>query len=172
LFNEGLGDRYGHAVMFGPILLKPQSSGRIWLRSADPTANPIIDPGYLSDRGGLDRAAMMQGLRMCAKIAAARALKSLLGSDHPSGRRTRPTRGNPCRGAEQPLAEHLSPSGHMPDGRDPASVVSPHLEVRGVHGLRIADASVMPTTIRGQTDAPSVLIGATAADLIAAATPN
>jgi choline dehydrogenase len=50
------------------------------LRSADPTAKPIIDPGYLSDRGGVDRAAMMEGLRMCAKIAQAPVLKSLLGS--------------------------------------------------------------------------------------------
>jgi choline dehydrogenase len=54
-------------------------------------------------------------------------------------------------------------------GHDPASVVTPQLEVRGVHRLRIADASVMPTTIRGQTHAPSVLIGARAADLITAA---
>jgi choline dehydrogenase-like flavoprotein len=47
-FEGGLGDGYGPAIMFGPILLKPQSSGRISLQSADPTAKPIIDPGYLS----------------------------------------------------------------------------------------------------------------------------
>jgi choline dehydrogenase len=158
-------------VLFGPILLKPQSSGQILLRSADPTAKPIIDPGYLSDRGGLDRAAMMAGLRMCAKIAQAPALKGLLGSI------ARPI------GAPDPrqeiLAEALNsysqsvyhPVGTCRMGSDPASVVTPRLEVRGVHGLRVADASVMPTTIRGQTHAPSLLIGAKAADLIATATP-
>jgi choline dehydrogenase len=171
-FDEGLGDPYGHAVLLGSILLKPQSSGRIWLRSADPTAKPIIDPRYLSDRGGLDRAAMMEGLRMCAKIAQAPALKSLLGSI------TRPVGAPDSR--EETLAEALNsysqsiyhPVGTCRMGSDPASVVTPQLEVRGVHGLRVADASVMPTAIRGQTHAPSVLIGAKAADLITAATPD
>jgi choline dehydrogenase len=170
--DAGLGDRYGHAVLFGPILLKPHSSGRIWLRSADPTAKPIIDPGYLSDRGGLDRAAMMEGLRMCAKIAQAPALTSLLGSI------PRPLGAPDPR--EETLAEALNshsqsiyhPVGTCRMGHDPASVVTPQLEVRGAHGLRVADASVMPTAIRGQTYAPSVLIGARAADLIAAAIPD
>jgi choline dehydrogenase len=52
-------------------------------------------------------------------------------------------------------------------GTDPASVVTPQLQVRGVHGLRVADASVMPTIIRGHTHAPTMVIGAKAADLIA-----
>ena len=54
-------------------------------------------------------------------------------------------------------------------GTDPASVVTPELEVRGVRGLRVADASVIPTAIRGHTHAPSLLIGAKAADLIVVA---
>jgi choline dehydrogenase-like flavoprotein len=61
------------------------------------------------------------------------------------------------------------PVGTCRMGIDHASVVSPELEVRGMRGLRVADASVMPTIIRGHTHAPSVLIGAKAADLIAAA---
>jgi choline dehydrogenase len=172
VFDKGLGDRYGHAAMFGPILLNPHSSGQILLRSADPTAKPIIDPGYLSDSGGLDRAAMMEGLRMCAKIAEAPALKGLLGSV------TRPLDAPDPR--QESLVEALNsysqsiyhPMGTCRMGSDPASVVTPQLEVRGVHGLRVADASVMPTAIRGQTLAPSLLIGAKAADLIASATPE
>jgi len=58
-FDEGLGDPYGHAVAFGPVLLKPHSRGSISLRSPDPAAKPIIDPRYLSDPDGLDRTTMM-----------------------------------------------------------------------------------------------------------------
>jgi len=61
------------------------------------------------------------------------------------------------------------PVGSCRMGTDRASVVTPELEVRGVRGLRVADASVMPNIIRGHTHAPSVLIGAKAADLVAAA---
>jgi len=79
-YDEGLlPESPGHAVVFGPILLKPESRGQITLRSADPHAKPIIDPRYLSDPGGVDRAAMMSGLRICARIAEAPALKGVLG---------------------------------------------------------------------------------------------
>ena len=61
------------------------------------------------------------------------------------------------------------PVGSCRMGSDPDSVVTPELNVRGVQGLRVADASVMPTIIRGHTNAPSILIGAKAADLIIAA---
>src|SRR5262249_3825163 len=80
-YDEGLlAETPGHGVVFGPILVAPESRGQIMLRSADPHANPpIIDPRYLSDPGGVDRAAMMEGLRICARIADAPALKGLLG---------------------------------------------------------------------------------------------
>ena len=170
-FDEGLGEPYGHAVLLGSILLKPLSRGRISLRSADPTAKPAIDPRYLSDSAGADRAAMMEGLRRCAEIADAPALKNLLGSI------ARPLGATDTR--EETLAAALNdeshtiyhPVGTCRMGSDSASVVTPHLQVRGVEGLRVADASVMPTIIRGHTHAPSVLIGARAADLIAA-TPH
>ena len=66
-FEEGIGEPYDrHAVVMGPILLKPHSRGAITLRSADPKDKPIIDPAYLTDDAGADRAALMAGLRMCA----------------------------------------------------------------------------------------------------------
>jgi choline dehydrogenase-like flavoprotein len=168
LFDEGLGHPYGHAVVIGSILLKPQSKGRISLRSADHADKPVVDPRYLSDRDGLDRAAMMKGLRICARLAEAPALKELLG---PLAR----PRGATDTG-EETLEAALNdgaftlyhPVGTCRMGRDVASVVTPRLEVRGVRGLRVADASVMPTTIRGHTHAPSMVIGAKAVDLIAA----
>jgi choline dehydrogenase-like flavoprotein len=170
-FDEGLVEPPGHAFTFGPILVKPRSRGRITLRSNDPAAKPIIDPRYLSDSDGTDRAAMMEGLRICAEIASAPPLKELLGP------LLRPLGATEI--CEETLESALNdeartfyhPVGTCRMGTDPASVVTPRLEVRGVQGLRVADASVMPTIIRGHTHAPSIVIGAKAADLIAAANP-
>ncbi len=165
-FDEGLGDPYGHAVVTGSILVKPYSRGTISLSSSNPTAKPVIDPQYLSDPDGKDRAAIMSGLRITARIAQAPALKDVL------GKVARPL------GAHDTVEEMLEaavrtcshtlyhPVGTCRMGSDPSSVVDPQLRVRGVEGLRIADASVMPTIIRGHTHAPAVLIGEKAADLI------
>ena len=166
-YDEGLlPEPPGHGVVFGPILLKPESRGQITLRSADPHAKPIIDPRYLSDPRAVDRAAMMSGLRICARIAEAPALKGVLGGI---------ARPRDATALDEPtLQEALNtcshtfyhPVGTCRMGSDDASVVDPQLRVRGVDGLRVADASVMPSIIRGHTHAPSVLIGEKAADLI------
>jgi len=165
-FEEGLGDPCGHAVVMGPILLKPCSRGTVTLSSADPTAKPIIDPRYLTDPDGVDRAAMMAGLGITAKIAQAPALKNILGKvARPLGARDI---------GEETLQDALNTCSHTlyhpvatcRMGTDALSVVDPRLLVRGVEGLRVADASVMPAIIRGHTHAPSVLIGEKAADLI------
>ena len=167
-FEEGLGDPYGHAIATGPVLLKPLSSGSVTLRSADPSAKPIIDPRYLSDPDGVDRDAMMAGLRVSAAIAQAPALKDIV------GKIARPLH---CSALDDETFERTlescshtlyHPVGTARMGRDERSVVDPQLRVRGVHGLRVADASVMPTIIRGHTHAPVVVIGEKAADLIAA----
>ncbi|MGV0745559.1 GMC family oxidoreductase [Mycolicibacterium sp. XJ870] len=164
-FDEGIGDPYsGHAVVMGPILLKPNSRGTIRLRSGDPMDKPVIDPRYLTDPG--DRAALMTGLRMCATISQSRALKGVI------GKIARPLDAREL--TEETLDKALNtishtlyhPVGTCRMGSDEASVVDPQLRVRGVDGLRVADASIMPTIIRGHTHAPSVLIGEKAADLI------
>jgi choline dehydrogenase-like flavoprotein len=168
-FDEGIGDPYtGHAVVMGPILLKPHSSGTIMLRSADPKDKPIIDPRYLTDPAGADRAALMAGLRMCAEIAKSPALSGVI------GKVARPL--NATTLDDETLERALNslshtlyhPVGTCRMGSDDTSVVDPQLRVRGVEGLRVADASVMPTIIRGHTHAPAVLIGEKAADLISA----
>jgi choline dehydrogenase-like flavoprotein len=168
-FDEGIGDPHDqHAVVLGTILLKPLSTGTIELRSADPKDKPIVDPRYLSDPDGVDRAAMMAGLRMCATISQAPALSDTI------GRIVRPRDATTLDDAtlEQALTyvSHTlyHPVGTCRMGSDEASVVDPQLRVRGVEGLRVADASVMPTIIRGHTHAPAVLIGEKAADLISA----
>jgi choline dehydrogenase len=167
-FDQGLGELHGHAVTFGPVLVKPHSRGRVSLSSADPKDKPIIDPRYLSDPGGADREAMLAGLRLCVKIADAPALADVLGPI------ARPFGAVDTSEAtlEKALYEEAHgfyhPVGTCRMGTDRASVVTPELQVRGVRGLRVADASVMPAIIRGHTHAPSVLIGAKAADLIGA----
>ena len=166
-FDEGLGDPYdGHAVVFGPILLKPHSRGSITLRSSDPMDKPIIDPRYLSDDAGVDRAALMSGLRMCAQIAESPAMRDVI------GKIARPLGATSL--DDETLEKALNTLSHTlyhpvatcRMGSDDASVVDPQLRVRGVDGLRVADASVMPAIIRGHTHAPSVLIGEKAADLV------
>lgn len=169
-FDEGIGEPpTRHGVVTGPILLTPKSSGTITLASADPLVKPLIDPGYLTDPEGADRQALMAGLRMTAEIVAAPSMRRLLGAI------ARPVGATEL--SEETLERALNtvshtlyhPVGTCRMGSDEDSVVDPQLRVRGVDGLRVADASVMPTIIRGHTHAPSVLIGEKAADLITSA---
>ncbi|MGB0438333.1 MAG: GMC family oxidoreductase, partial [Mycobacterium sp.] len=166
-FDEGIGDPYvGHAVVMGPILLKPQSQGTIALRSADPHDKPLIDPGYLTDPAGADREALMAGLRMCADIARAPALQGIIGRVARPRDATELDDATLARAVESLAHTLYHPVGTCRMGNDDASVVDPELRVRGVRALRVADASVMPSIIRGHTHAPTVLIGEKAADLI------
>ena len=166
-FDEGIGDPYvGHAVVMGPILLKPQSQGTIALRSADPHDKPLIDPGYLTDPAGADREALMAGLRMCADIARAPALRGIIGRVARPRDATELDDATLARAVESLAHTLYHPVGTCRMGNDDASVVDPELRVRGVRALRVADASVMPSIIRGHTHAPTVLIGEKAADLI------
>ena len=166
--NEGLTGIPEHGLTMGPILLQPESRGEITLASADPTEKPVIDPRYLSDPGGRDRATMLAGLEICSRILDAPALRSR------RGERFIVPEGGEGMTVEQRCEEALTGASHTlyhPTstarmGTDEASVVDPHLRVRGVQGLRVADASVMPEIIRGHTNAPSIAIGEKAAEFI------
>lgn len=169
-FDEGLIPADSHAAILGSILLKPESRGRISLRSSQPLDKAVVDPRYLSDADGIDRAAMLSGLRYCADIAQTEPLKSRLGE------MVRPVLRH-SEALDEALTESLDtmshtlyhPVGTCRMGSDANSVVDPELRVRGVSGLRVADASVMPTIIRGHTHAPSVLIGEKASEMILSA---
>lgn len=167
-FDEGLIAYQGEGVVAGPILVDPASRGRITLASTDPSAKAVIDPRYLSDPEGRDRAAMVEGIRVALEIASQPALKPILGRFL---RPDVPTDSSAQEVADAILERHAHtlyhPTGTCRMGTDEASVVDPRLRVRGVEGLRVADASVMPRIVRGHTNAPSILIGERAAELIA-----
>ncbi|MEU0392720.1 FAD-dependent oxidoreductase [Streptomyces sp. NPDC006208] len=166
--GEGLVKPSGHGVTVGAILLRPQSTGSITLASPDPLDKPVIDPRYLTDPDGTDRAALLAGLDVCEQIIGRLTARGLS-----SGRFLMPSGAELLsrdRRVALALADHshtlYHPVGTARMGRDDAAVVDPQLRVRGVEGLRVADASVMPTIIRGHTNAPAIVIGERAADLL------
>ncbi len=143
-------------------LLRPASRGEVTLSSAEIADPPLIDPAYLSaaeDLEGLER-----GVGLARAILAAPPLARFKGRPlYGSGDET----GEALRALIRAHADTIyHPVGTCRMGSDPASVVDPQLKVRGVEGLRVADASIMPTLISGNTQAPSAMIGEKAADLI------
>lgn len=169
--GEGLVPLPGEGLTVGAILIQPRSRGTIRLASADPNAKVIIDPGYLTDPDGLDTATLLAGLAECERLIDTDALRAVTtgGWIQPEGGE----RMTPAERAELSLRRYshtlYHPVGTARMGMDAASVVDPDLRVRGVEALRVADASVMPTVIRGHTNAPAIVIGEVAADRIRAA---
>lgn len=167
--GEGLAPPPAEGITVGAILLRPRSRGTIRLSSPDPHAKPLIDPAYLSDPDGIDEATMLAGLAACERLIDTDALRTVTTSGwvQPDGGEAM----TPGERAELALRRYshtlYHPVGTARMGEDAASVVSPDLRVRGVDGLRVADASVMPTLIRGHTNAPAIVIGEVAAARIA-----
>ncbi|GAA1724164.1 GMC family oxidoreductase N-terminal domain-containing protein [Isoptericola hypogeus] len=166
--GEGLIAHDGHAITLGAILVQPESTGTISLASADPLDKPLIDPRYLSDPEGKDRAALLAGLGVCEELLVTPALRAVT-----NGAFVQPAGGEELTRAQRDevaLVDHAHtlyhPVGTARMGSDAGSVVDEKLRVRGVTGLRVADASVMPTIIRGHTNAPAIVIGEKAADLL------
>ncbi|WP_170447123.1 GMC family oxidoreductase [Ruegeria arenilitoris] len=145
--------------------LRPESRGTVSLHSADPFAAPAIDPAYLSDPRDLDT--MIKGARMTREILEAPALakyrhKEMFGTD------TAQTDAD-WEGHIRARADTIyHPVGTCKMGTDEMAVVDPQLRVRGLQGLRVVDASVMPTLVSGNTNAPTVMIAEKAADMILA----
>lgn len=166
--GEGLVPLPAEGLTVGAILLRPRSRGTIRLQSADPAVAPLIDPRYLSDPDGIDRTTMLAGLAECERLLATEALRAVTtgGWVQPEGGE----RMTPQERAELSLRRYAHtlyhPVGTARMGTDADAVVDPELRVRGVRGLRVADASVIPSLIRGHTNAPAIVVGEVAADLI------
>jgi len=158
-----------HGMTVAAIVLTPESRGRIALRAADPDAPPLVDPGVFSDPRGRDLDRMVSGLRTVqALLTQTRALASRVTDRLAPTQRLEDTAA--LRAHARATAQTLyHPVGTCRMGSDGDAVVDPDLRVRGVEGLRVADASVMPRIVRGHTNAPSMAIGVRAGELVAAA---
>jgi choline dehydrogenase len=161
--DHGFDEHDGHAFALGATLIAPRARGRLRLRSADPLAKPHLLGNHLSDPE--DMATMVAGFRMMREIAATEPLASARGRDLVPGEP--PESDDEIEAFLRRETELLyHPVGTCRMGDDARAVVDPELRVRGVEGLRVADASVMPVITGGNTHAPTVMIGEKAAELI------
>jgi choline dehydrogenase len=163
LDDHGRNRLAGHGYTLHACALRPFSRGEIALRSDDPMQPPRIRPRYLSDGRDLD--VLLEAVGIAREILAAAAFKPF------RGRELFPGEGSQTRSAiEQVLRRKAEtiyhPVGTCRMGDDAGSVVDPQLRVRGLEGLRIADASVMPRLIGGNTAAPTMMIAERAAALL------
>jgi choline dehydrogenase len=143
-------------------LLHPRSRGRIELRSADPRDHPVIRHRLMTDEDLADLASACQMMRV---VASAEPLLSKLSAEAlPGSIVQRPEDWEAYLRQAAWGAQH--PVGSCRMGSEPTSVVDPRLRVRGVEGLRVVDASVMPTLTSGNTNAPTIMIAEKAATLI------
>jgi choline dehydrogenase len=150
------------------VAVDPRSRGRVSLRSADPRARAAIDPAYLTDPADLE--VLVAGVRQARELAGCRPFADLTAGELAPGGRLADdrqleawVRGN--------VTTIFHPTSSCAMGGPEAAVCDPELRVRGVEGLRVVDASVMPAVPRGNTNAPTIAIAERAADLVRGATP-
>jgi choline dehydrogenase-like flavoprotein len=150
-------------VTLNSAFLRPRSRGTLRLASADPRAAPLIDPNYWADP--YDRAMSIAGLRMAREIMQQDALKPFVLAERLPG---------PDKLSDDDLFEYAClhaktdhhPVGTCRMGHDEGAVVTPDLRVRGIDNLRVCDASIMPKIVSSNTNAPTIMIGEKAADLV------
>jgi choline dehydrogenase len=154
----------GHCAVIAPVLISPQARGRLWLRSGEPTAKPRILTNTLSEPD--DVASLVAGMELARHIAAQPPMAEIV------LRELKP--GDDVHGREDLAAElrrrlmliyHPVGTCRMSDTGEDA-VVDSQLRVRGINGLRVVDASIMPVIPGGNTNAPTIMIAEKASDLI------
>jgi choline dehydrogenase len=168
-FGLGSGIEAGVAKMknagatLNSAYMRPRSRGTVRLASNDPNAAPLIDPNYWADP--YDKEMSIKGLRLAREIMSQNALKPFIKSEHLPGANLQTDEelfNYACANAK---TDH-HPAGTCKMGHDPMAVVTPDLKLRGLGGLRICDASIMPAVVTGNTNAATIMIAEKAADMI------
>jgi len=161
--NHGLDRRKEHCFGFGPTLIVPESRGSISLRSANPLDAPAIRANYLSTDA--DMRVVIEGVRLSRAIAHTKAFQMYRGEElHPGAGATSEAEIASFIRSEAQTLYH--PAGTCKMGTDSLAVVDPRLRVHGIERLRVADASIMPLVVAGNTNAPTIMIAEKAADMI------
>jgi choline dehydrogenase len=173
--DQGLADPQYRAFTLLIALVDVGSRGRVWLRSADPRHKPAIDPAYLSDSTDIEP--LVEGVRLAREFAAASPLAKVCTEEVGPGPEVH-TNAEVREFIRREIGTLYHPVGTCAMGGDSRlaaakiiSVVDPELRVRGVEGLRVVDASVMPVVPRGNTNAPTIAVAERAADLIIGRAP-
>ncbi|RZM24489.1 MAG: hypothetical protein EOO88_22630, partial [Pedobacter sp.] len=153
----------GHGYAISPVSLYPKARGTLRLASSDPAAAPLIDPGLLSLPGEVD--CLVRALKIARQVFASDAFAQYGGVEVAPGPEVQSDADIEAYIRRTGYTVH-HPVGTCRMGSDKAAVVDPELRLNGIAGLRIADASVMPIIIGGNTNAPCVMIAERAADFI------
>ncbi|MFO1272196.1 MAG: choline dehydrogenase [Rubrivivax sp.] len=164
LVDHGRKTVFGHGYSCHVCLLRPKSRGRLTLASPDPLAPPAIDPAFFADPDDLPR--LVQGFKLMRGILGQPALAAFGGRELPAS-----AAAVSDAQIETFVRGHADtiyhPVGSCRMGPGPEDVVDAELRVHGIDGLRVADASIMPSIISGNTNAPVIMIGEKAAALVA-----
>ncbi|MDM9385135.1 choline dehydrogenase [Chlorogloeopsis sp. ULAP01] len=161
--NHGFTKPEGHGFTFVPTLVYPQSKGRITLRSNNPFESPIIQPNYLEKAADLE--VLVTGVKLARKLVQTKAFDEFRGEELFPGFQIQDD--EEIHTFIRNMAETLyHPVGTCKMGYDALSVVNSQLQVHKVKGLRVVDASIMPSIVGGNTNAPTIMIAEKAADMI------
>ena len=163
--NHGRDKLKEHGFSLHACVLRPESRGWVKLNSADPAAPPAINPNFLSDER--DLVLLREGARLMHRIAATPPLSDLGAKERSPVDYDNDAALDARIRAVSDTIYH--PAGTCRMGGDDAAVVDPTLAVRGIAGLWVADASIMPRLVSGNTNAPSIMIGERAGDFVKAA---
>jgi choline dehydrogenase-like flavoprotein len=149
-----------------PTLIYPKSRGEVTLRSADAAEAPLIDPHYLEEQADVELLA--RGVEIVRDTMAQQSMKQWVTSELEPGLARFGSRDALLREIPNRACTVYHPVGTCRMGVDERAVVDPQLRVRGIQGLRVADASIMPSIIGGNTNVPSFMIGEKCADMLMA----